>query len=237
MTGVTVTSSMGRNVYFSGKELTDAADFRSYPAQLFFDTFVAAIDVIDAINDGLAIGNKSSEYQRSRGTQIAGEYGGSGKRGLAANNRAASFDLDVRSHAHEFLRMHEAILENVFGDDRGAFGLSSQRHVLRLHIGGEARIFFGRDIGGFKSTGSDHANGVVIANEFHSDFFQLVQQRGNVLGSHPVTFRSPPVIAPAMMNVPASMRSGMMRCFAPCSLFTPFTLMVEVPRLQSLRPS
>ena len=48
-------------------------------------------------------------------------------------------------------------------------------------------------------------------------------------GSQPVTFTSPPVMAPAMMNVPASMRSGMMRCFAPCSLLTPCTRMVDVP--------
>ena len=33
-----------------------------------------------------------------------------------------------------------------------------------------------------------------------------------------MTLRSPPVRAPAMMKVPASMRSGMMRCLAPCSL-------------------
>ena len=67
MTGVTVefkhgagtcSSSMGRNVYLSRKELTDAADFSSYGAQLFFDAFVAAIDVINAIDDGLTLGDE-----------------------------------------------------------------------------------------------------------------------------------------------------------------------------------
>ena len=38
-----------------------------------------------------------------------------------------------------------------------------------------------------------------------------------------------------MMNVPASMRSGMMRCFAPFSLLTPFTRIVGVPAPSILR--
>ncbi len=40
-------------------------------------------------------------------------------------------------------------------------------------------------------------------------------------GSHPETIRSPPVSAPAMMKVPASMRSGIMRWRAPRSFSTP----------------
>ena len=43
------------------------------------------------------------------------------------------------------------------------------------------------------------------------------------------TLRSPPVMAPAMRKVPASMRSGLMRWRAPWSLATPWTWMVEVP--------
>src|SRR5579883_1949694 len=47
-------------------------------------------------------------------------------------------------------------------------------------------------------------------------------------GSQPVILTSPPVRAAAVMKVPASMRSGMMRCLVPRSRFTPFTRMVEV---------
>src|SRR5579885_1271047 len=43
------------------------------------------------------------------------------------------------------------------------------------------------------------------------------------------TQRSPPVIAPAIRKVPASMRSGLMRCFAPCSFSTPCTRILDVP--------
>ena len=39
----------------------------------------------------------------------------------------------------------------------------------------------------------------------------------------PVTVTSPPVMAPAARNVPASIRSGMTRCAAPWSRSTPST--------------
>ena len=74
--------------------------------------------------------------------------GGGAQRSLAADDGAAAFDLDVRAHADQFLRVHEAVLENVFGDDRGAFGLRRQRHELRLHVGGEAGILLGGHVGG-----------------------------------------------------------------------------------------
>src|SRR5262245_57542472 len=43
--------------------------------------------------------------------------------------------------------MHEPVLKNVFGDDRHSLGLSHQRHVLCLHVCGEARKFERNDIG------------------------------------------------------------------------------------------
>ena len=43
--------------------------------------------------------------------------------------------------------MHEPIFENIFSDDRRSIGLSHQRHVLRLHVGGKAWILLRYDIG------------------------------------------------------------------------------------------
>ena len=66
--------------------------------------------------------------------------GGRRERSLAAHGGGASFNFDIGAHAHQFLDVHEAILKDVFGP-AGAFGLRGKRHVLRLHVGGEARIF------------------------------------------------------------------------------------------------
>ncbi len=43
--------------------------------------------------------------------------------------------------------MHEAVFEDVFGDGGGAFGLGGEGHVLGLHVGGEAGVLFGGDVG------------------------------------------------------------------------------------------
>ena len=43
--------------------------------------------------------------------------------------------------------MHEAVLKNIFSDDRRTFRLRRERHVLRLHVGGEAGVLFGDYIG------------------------------------------------------------------------------------------
>ena len=62
---------------------------------------------------------------------------------LPPDGRRAAFDADVGTHADEFLDMHEAVLEDVFGDLRRAFALGGEGHILRLHIGREAWIFLG----------------------------------------------------------------------------------------------
>ena len=66
----------------------------------------------------------------------------------AADGGGLAIDLDVGAHAHQFLHMHEAILEDVFRDQADAFGLRGEGHVLGLHVGGEAGILLGGDVGG-----------------------------------------------------------------------------------------
>ena len=73
----------------------------------------------------------------ARGAQVGGQHGGGAERSFAADHGAAAFDFDVGAHAHQFLRVHEAVLENIFGDDGRAFGLRGQRHELRLQSVGK----------------------------------------------------------------------------------------------------
>ena len=47
---------------------------------------------------------------------------------------------DIGAHPHQLERVHEAVLEDGLGDDRGAGGLRQQRHHLRLQVGGKAGI-------------------------------------------------------------------------------------------------
>ncbi len=39
------------------KHVADAFDLRAHPFEFFFDFFVAAVDVVDAVDDGFAVGD------------------------------------------------------------------------------------------------------------------------------------------------------------------------------------
>jgi hypothetical protein len=65
--------------------------------------------------------------------------------------------FDIRAHADQLAHVHEAILEDVLFHRGGAFGLGGQGHVLRLHVGGEAGVFFGGDIVGLQIAFAAHA--------------------------------------------------------------------------------
>ncbi len=41
------------------EDFADALDFRADAAQFFFNVFVAAVDVVDAVDDGFAVGHES----------------------------------------------------------------------------------------------------------------------------------------------------------------------------------
>ena len=73
--------------------------------------------------------------------------------------------------------MHEAVLEDVFRDDRCSFCLGSQSHVLRLAIGGEAWVLFGAHIGGGERIVAHHADGFSIDLQLDSDLAQLAENR------------------------------------------------------------
>src|SRR5208283_1711925 len=100
----------------------------------------------------------------------------------SADDGAAAFNLDIRAHANQFLRVHEAVLENIFRDDRRAGGLGGERHVLRLHIGGEAGIFFRVHVGGCKRLVAHDADGVGFHRGLHASFPELLQDAGKVRG-------------------------------------------------------
>ena len=124
-----------------------------------------------------AASTSEAEARRSQASTAAALQGS-----LAAHDGAAAFDLDVRAHADQFLRVHEAVLKNIFGDDRRAFGLRGQRHVLRLHVGGEAGILFGGHVGGVEGIVAHHADGVRRGLGFDADFVKLAEQRVEVGG-------------------------------------------------------
>src|SRR5262249_17914598 len=112
--------------------LGDSLDFCTEPRQFFFDPFVAAIQMVDALDDALPFRRKSREHKTCAGPQIRGHYICPGQRGASIYVRNSLMDRDVGAHAHQLADMHKSVLEDGFVDRGSPFGLSHQRHVLRL---------------------------------------------------------------------------------------------------------
>src|SRR5581483_1824474 len=167
--------------HFPGEHFSNASNLSAHAPQFFLNVLVAAVDVVNAVDDGFAIRYQGGDYQGSRRAQVGGKDSGSAEFRLAANDGASSFNLDVGAHAHQFLGVHKAILENVLRNHRSPVGLGGQRHVLRLHVGGKAGILFGDHIGSPQMAVAKHANRVLIVCDLHTCFDQPLQHRGEVL--------------------------------------------------------
>ncbi len=123
---------------FYSSRLADAFDTGADCAELFFDLFVAAVDVVDAVNPGCVVGDKRGEDEPRAGAQIGGSDGCSAQRCRPGDGRQIAIDYDVGAHAHHFAGVKIAIFENGFAHARDAVRLRGQRHELSLHVGGEA---------------------------------------------------------------------------------------------------
>jgi len=137
--------------------IVDAGDVGAEGLEFFDDAFVAAVDVVDALDGGLARSDESGEDETGAGAKVGGLDGCAGKWGWAVDDGAVAANGDVGAHALHFEVVKKAVFENGLGNGGDAFGLRGERHVLRLHVSGEARVFFGGDVGGDESSNTTHA--------------------------------------------------------------------------------
>ena len=70
--------------------------------------------------DGLALGDQAGDHQARRGAQVGRHH----RRALqpldALHHRGIAFEPDVGAQALQLERVHEAVLEDGLGDQRGA---------------------------------------------------------------------------------------------------------------------
>ena len=134
------------------------------------------------------------------------------------------------SHAQQFAGVHVPILENVLADD-GKYHLPESSApctapACRLRIPGTPGLsHLPRCNLGLLFT---RRRPLPVFNR-DPDFAKLFDDTRQMRGIARRDFKIPAVIAPAMRNVPASIRSGMMACVAPCNSDTPSIVIVGVP--------
>src|SRR5579883_254955 len=164
-----------------GKNIAHAANLRANTTQLFLDVLVPAVHVIDAVKYGFAVSHHRCKHQRSRSPEVGAHDRCSRERRFAPNSSRAPIHLDVRAHADQLLHMHEPVLKDILCHDRSPLSLRRQRHVLRLHVGRETRIFLSRNIGSLQIAFTAYAN-FIFPENFHtrSSRFQLADHRTQV---------------------------------------------------------
>ena len=125
---------------------TRAGSVAPRAGELGLDGLVAAVEVVDAVDQGLALGHQARQHQAGGGAQVGGHDRGGGQALDPAADGEVALEADVGAHALEFLDVHEAVLEDGLGDRADPLGHAVQGAELGLHVGGEGRVGGGVDV-------------------------------------------------------------------------------------------
>ena len=123
-----------------------ALDLGAAAGELLLQPLETAVEMIDAVDGGFALGRESADHERHGSAQIGRHDRGTLEPLHAHHGRDIAVERDLRAEPRQFLHVHEAVLEDRFADMRDALGARHQRHELRLQVGREARERFGRNI-------------------------------------------------------------------------------------------
>src|SRR5262245_19791905 len=108
--------------------------------ELLLQPLKAPIQVVDAVDGGLALRHQAGDDQRYGGPEIGGHHLRPAQGLHAPHCGRVTVQLDVGAESRELLHVHEAILEDGLADHAGAPGLGHQGHELRLQVGWEAWV-------------------------------------------------------------------------------------------------
>src|SRR5207244_3544124 len=103
-------------------------DARATSSKFVLDLLVAAIEVINAVDYRLALCDETRHHERYRGAQVRRHHRRPHQAWYPPHQGGGAVNGDVGSHARELGDMHEAVLENGFGDHRRASSDRHQRH-------------------------------------------------------------------------------------------------------------
>src|SRR5205085_6949931 len=87
-------------------------DGRATAAQLVLEPLEAAVEVVDAIDDGYALGRERRDHERHRSPQIGCHHRRTFERRYALDGGALTVEMDARAEPREFADMHEAVFED-----------------------------------------------------------------------------------------------------------------------------
>src|SRR5258706_15401376 len=104
------------------------------------EPLVPTVEMVDALDERLAVGDQPRDHQARRSAQIGGHHGRAREPLDSVHPRRIALDLDLSPEAAKLLNVHEAVLENGLGHAGRALGDGVERDELRLHVRRESRI-------------------------------------------------------------------------------------------------
>src|SRR5206468_1084451 len=102
-----------------------------------------------------------------------------------AHDGVVAVHVDVGAHAHQLLRVQEAVLEDRLGDRAGAGGARHEGHELRLEVGREAGIGHGLRVDGGELAVALDANAALPLAHRHTRLAELGEERLQMIGARP----------------------------------------------------
>src|SRR5882762_10442535 len=160
----------------------DALDPGAERGKLLLEALIAAVEVIDAIDDGLALGHQGGDDQARRCAQVRRHDGSALQPPDAFHHRRVALDRDLGAEPLQLQGVHEAVLEDSLGDSRGAAGDGGERHELGLHVGGETGVGRGAQAHGLRPGGHFDFDGAIRHFDPCAAFAQLFQRRIEGIG-------------------------------------------------------
>src|SRR5262250_3422142 len=89
----------------------DALDLGAAGGELVLEPLEAAVEMIDAVDHGVAVGRERGNHQRNRGAQVSRHYGRALEPRDALDGRGLAVEMDAGAEASQLLHVHEAVLE------------------------------------------------------------------------------------------------------------------------------
>src|ERR1700739_1627651 len=98
----------------------DALDLGAAAAELVLEALEAAVEVIDAVDHGLAFGRERGDDERDRRAQVGRHHGRALEALEPLDGRGLAVEMDAGTEPRQLLHVHEAVFEDGLGDARGS---------------------------------------------------------------------------------------------------------------------
>src|SRR5262245_1851434 len=95
----------------------NAVDVSAASGKLGLQRLKAAIEMVDAMQHGFALGREGGDHQRHRGPEIGRHDLGAGEAGNAPHFRRIAMEMDIGTQSRKLLNMHETVFEDCLANE------------------------------------------------------------------------------------------------------------------------